>query len=211
MKYRIGPNSGLRWPLCLLAATLVIVAIPISLDVTDSDGVTLSPKAAFAGKGGGGNGGGGGGNGGGGNSGGGNAGGGNAGGNAGGNGGATASTDGGGAERSPLLIKGVALAQFTTRISKRRPADEVRSLGNAHQPISFYTEVQGMKGRRMTHRWLYRGTVRYETAFDIRGDKWRFWSTQLLPGDLAGRWQVEVVDESGAVLEARTLDYRPGE
>jgi len=102
----------LRWPLSMLAATLLIVASPVSFDVTMDDGVTLSPNSAFAGKGGGGG-------------------------------------NGGG------------------------------------------------------------GKVRYETSFDIRGDFWRFWSTQLLPGDLAGQWQVEIVDESGAVLEARTLDYRP--
>ena len=46
-------------------------------------------------------------------------------------------------------------------------------------------------------------------AFDVRGEKWRFWSTQLLPAELAGDWTVQVIDDQGKVLKSGTLHYAP--
>lgn len=171
----------------------------------------------------------GGGNGGGGNGGGGNAGGGNAGadnandgadnandGNAGGNdqtnNNNVASTDSDGVRKLPLPLVPkpvVVLAQFTTKIAKRYPADEIANLENPNQAISFFSELQDMSGQKISHRWSYGGEVAYNTSFKVRTNRWRVWSTQLLPEDMAGEWTVEIINESGEVLEVRALNFAP--
>lgn len=197
-----------------LAIMLGAGVLPLTLD--RGHGPDLW-KTADAGNHGGGNGGG---SGNGGGNGGGNSGGGDSGGAASGGNTATGSAGknagslygGGGGDdkdRKLLVEQGVALAQFTTRISKRYPADDVALLDNPHQAITFFTEVRGMAGHIITHRWTYGGTVEYETNFQIRGPKWKFWSTRILPAEKAGRWRVEVLDENGTVLADRDLNYQP--
>jgi hypothetical protein len=104
----------------------------------------------------------------------------------------------------------ITMAMFTTRIKKRYPSDEITMLDNPHQAVSFFSELKQMAGKEITHKWFYEGELKFEASFKVRADEWRIWSTQLLPEDLAGQWQVEVVDEDGEVLEIRKLDYVPG-
>lgn len=215
------PEAGFQRSVCVAVAALALVATPLSVDLSPSGGFALISNDALAGKGGGGNGGGGeggGGNGGGGNGGGnGNSGGAGAGAGAGAGvgsptGGSTTVTSGGdqggavsgGGPQDPIYI-----AQFTTRISKRQPANNVSSLDSPQQPVSFFTEIDGMAGHSLAHVWMFGGEVKYQVAFDVRTDKWRFWSTQLLPAELAGDWTVEVVDDNGKVLKSATLHYQP--
>jgi hypothetical protein len=191
----------------ILAVTALITATPVTLEI---DNGLFAGKQALAGKGGGN----GGGNGGGGNGGGGNGGGGN---NSGGNGedkgrkGDVASYNDAG-DRQLLLLKfepTVSMAQFTTKIAKRYPADMVQTHENPHQSVSFYSELLAMKGQKITHRWYHEDDLRFEATFKIRGDKWRVWSTQLLPEDMPGEWKVEIVDQDGRILETRVMTYAP--
>ncbi len=107
--------------------------------------------------------------------------------------------------------RGVALAQFTTQISRRLPGNQVSSLNDPNQAVSFFTELVDMQGRTVTHRWRYEGAVVYEASSTINGFRWRFWSTQILPADKAGIWSVEVVDESNRILQSQRLEYRPAD
>lgn len=209
----------------LRTATIVCVAAALPLAIGNGSSFFSLNAASAKGNGGGGNGGGGNGGGGG------NSGGGGAGGSGGGNSGGGGATGGDGNSGQtgaggdqgvasnpsgrdgrplPLLTEeNVAMAQFTTRIAKRFPTDEILTLENPHQPISFFSELRGMSGKEITHRWLYGGNVVFQSTFNILADDWRAWSTQLLPVDRAGTWKVEVVDPDGKVLATRELDYEP--
>ena len=101
------------------------------------------------------------------------------------------------------------MALFTTRISKRYPADEITSLDNPHQAVSFFSELKDMSGKEITHMWYYGDELKFKASFKIRASRWRIWSTQLLPDDMPGEWKVEVVDGEGEVLQVRTLNYAP--
>ena len=155
----------------------------------------------------------GGGNNGGGNNGGGNNGGGNnnGGGSNGGSGqGTSSSRDRGGEQRSRLPTEPtVAIAVFTTAIKKRYPANDIELLDDPHQAVSFFSELHAMAGKKITHRWIHNGSVVYEANFDVLAQRWRIWSTQVLPADKAGTWRVEVVDEGNKVLQTSRLNYRP--
>lgn len=105
--------------------------------------------------------------------------------------------------------EGVTIAQITSVISRRYPADEIKTLGNPHQPISFFTEIHGMSGKEVTHRWFHGDELVLEATFEICGDAWRVWSRQLLPKNMPGKWKVEAVDQKGDVLATRELTYQP--
>jgi hypothetical protein len=217
LEMRLSTESGQRRK---PRAGLAVIGIAIALALVSAPAALFSNhqlidwnSAHAGGKGGGGNGGGG-------NGGGGNGGGGNGGGGAGTGGGdngpnadpASVEFDRGGGKNGAVLLpleQGVALAQFTTKISKRYPADNVALHQAPHQAITFFTEVQGLAGRILTHRWIYQGRVQYQADFKIRGASWKSWSTQMLPVEKPGEWTVEIVDDSGTVLTTRSLDYEP--
>jgi hypothetical protein len=191
----------MRAGLVSFALALALVALPVSPWSSDS---LIGWNTALAGKGGGGGGNGGGGNGGGGNAG---------GGNAANSPNTTELNKGGGRTETEVLLieQGVSQAQFTTRIAKRYPTDDVALHEAPHQAITFFTEIRGLAGHIVTHRWIYQGSVEYKADFKIRGATWKAWSSQVLPVEMAGEWTVEIVDDDGAVLTSRSLDYQPFE
>jgi len=183
------------------AAFALVLAAPVEISLSGDHIVQVSGAPAHArGGNGGGNGGGGG--------------------NAGGNGGGKGKGKGGGAPsassgsddtplQTPQAEHGVTIAQITTAIVRRYPANEISTLSDLHQPISFFTEVSGMNGRQVTHRWYHGNDLVFETSFPIRNDVWRVWSTQQLPEGMPGAWTLAAVDEANDVLAARGLTFQP--
>ena len=108
-----------------------------------------------------------------------------------------------------IVLPTVDLAVFTTIIEKRYPANRVTVVDDPHQAVSFFTELYAMAGKKVTHRWIHEGSVKFRVSFEVKAEHWRSWSTQLLPADLAGVWTAQVVDEDGNVLESRSLIYQP--
>lgn len=104
---------------------------------------------------------------------------------------------------------GVARSAFTTAVENREPVDEVGQLGNDTGKIYFFTEIRGMNGHAITHRWEQGGEVRAEVTFNVGGDRWRVWSSKTLDPSWLGEWQVSVVDEGGNVLSQESFAYVP--
>jgi hypothetical protein len=99
----------------------------------------------------------------------------------------------------------VARAVFARSIVQREPQDVVSSLDTDAGQIFFFTELVGMEGRTLRHRWEYDGQVMAEVSFTVGAPRWRYYSSKkLLPGQ-TGSWTASVVDESGAVLRSETL------
>lgn len=214
------PISKTVLALVASAAFVLAMCLGVSVHWTDAGASVFAIQPAFAAKGG--NGGGKGGGNGGGNAGG--RGGGNTGGNSGGStggnsGGGTGSNGGtgsasgdddGGHQRftqAPREV--VTTAVFTTSVRRHSPVDEVVTVRDPNQPISFFTELHALAGQTVVHQWLYGGEIQFEARFDVLTDKWNVWSTQMLPVAMPGSWTVQVVSENGEVLHSRTIAYRP--
>ncbi len=107
--------------------------------------------------------------------------------------------------------EGVARAAFTTAIDDREPVDEVSSLDTDTSRVYYFTEIKGLKGQTITHRWEQNGEVQATVSFDIGGDRWRIWSSKNLQPEFTGQWQVMVLDEAGNVLSQNSFNYgEPG-
>lgn len=101
----------------------------------------------------------------------------------------------------------VALAQFTTAIENREPVDHVTFVGNDVRKVFFYTDLRGLDGQTINHRWLHDGTVMADVTFEVRGPRWRVWSSKELLPDWIGDWTVEIVTAEGEVIAAETFTY----
>jgi len=101
----------------------------------------------------------------------------------------------------------VARATLTTAIRDREPVDRICAV--ERPSILFFSELRGLKGREIRHRWIPNGQVRSVKPFKIGGDRWRVWSAISFAPAWAGTWTVEVVDERGQVLAAERFLYRP--
>jgi hypothetical protein len=101
----------------------------------------------------------------------------------------------------------VARAVFTTGVADREPADQVTSLKNDVQQVFFFTELTGLDGQTITHKWEHAGEVKAEVNFDVKAPRWRVWSSKKFDPNWTGEWTVSVVDGSGAVLAQGKLNY----
>ena len=100
-----------------------------------------------------------------------------------------------------------ARALFAQSIVDREPVGEVVEMANDTSKIYFYTELRGLKGQSITHRWEYGGEPHAAVSFNIGSNRWRTWSSKNLQPNWTGLWKVSVVDEGGNVLAEETLNY----
>jgi hypothetical protein len=101
-------------------------------------------------------------------------------------------------------------AQFTTGMRSREPVDE---LGNDFRiwPVEperlyFFTELRGLAGNSITHKWLRDGALVATVNFEVGGPRWRVYSSKLITGSMTGQWSVRVEDGAGNLL--RSGDFR---
>ena len=103
----------------------------------------------------------------------------------------------------------VVRAAFTTSIVDREPQGTISELTTEHNKVYYFTELSGMTGRRIIHRWEYKGKVMAEIPFEVRGPRWRVYSVKSLLPSWTGEWTAATVDEDGRVLALNTLEYKP--
>ncbi|MCU7845773.1 MAG: DUF2914 domain-containing protein [Candidatus Thiodiazotropha sp. (ex Monitilora ramsayi)] len=105
-------------------------------------------------------------------------------------------------QESPVPDAYVARALFTTGIADREPVDQVVSLEAFQGEIFFFTDLRGLQGRSVTHRWEFEGRFMGQIEFKVGGPRWRVYSKKALNPDVSGKWTVLVLDESGWPLHA---------
>jgi len=107
------------------------------------------------------------------------------------------------------LVLPSALAQFTTAVENREPVDQVTFVANDARQIFFFSDLRGMSGQTVLHRWVFKGETVAEVPFAVGGPRWRVWSSKELLEEWIGDWTVEIVSEEGEVIAAETFTYSP--
>jgi len=98
-------------------------------------------------------------------------------------------------------------AVFTSAIVDREPVDQLDSLATGVDSVYFFTEIMGMDGEPVTHRWLRDGVVMAEVVIRVGGPRWRAYSMKTLLPEWTGAWTVEVMDGDGHKLAENGLVY----
>lgn len=96
---------------------------------------------------------------------------------------------------------------FTTAIEAREPVGVVDSLSTESTSIYFYTELVGMAGVRVTHRWIHGGKVQAEIPINVGSNRWRAYTRKTLYPSFTGEWTVAVVDPTGRILGTKRFVY----
>lgn len=98
----------------------------------------------------------------------------------------------------------VGRARLTSNVVNREPVDElgarvdVPSAGETS--VFFFTEVRGMGGRKITHRWEYAGATAASVSFPIGSDRWRVYSRKSIAANQTGPWKVVALGPDGTEL-----------
>ncbi|MDH3355816.1 MAG: DUF2914 domain-containing protein [Chromatiales bacterium] len=100
-----------------------------------------------------------------------------------------------------------ARALFAQLIVDREPVDQIVELTNDNSKVYFFTELRGLKGQSVTHRWEYDGKPQAAVTFNVGANRWRVWSSKNLQPGWTGLWTVSVLDEAGNVITEETLNY----
>ena len=103
----------------------------------------------------------------------------------------------------------VSRAVFTTAIEDREPVMAVDSVSSsAFSAISFFTELNDFQGHNITHQWVFGDKVMFEKTFEVKGARWRVWTSKtFLPG-WNGTWTVNVLDDDRSVLTSKNFEYQ---
>jgi hypothetical protein len=111
------------------------------------------------------------------------------------------------ASASEVKRGSVARSIFTTGIVDREPVDNLTTVPNTLHRIYFFSDLRGLEGQIVTHRWEYNGKVMAEIKFKVGGPRWRVYSSKNLLPEWTGKWTVVVLDESGWPLKASVFEY----
>jgi hypothetical protein len=112
------------------------------------------------------------------------------------------------AARAPVLIPGqVTRALFTRKVTDLEPVDTVSVLTNDITRITYFTEIHGMAGQTITHRWEFNGKIVLEKKHEVGSSRWRAYTTKTLDPTWLGEWKASVVDSGGGTLSVNTFTY----
>lgn len=110
-------------------------------------------------------------------------------------------------EQSGFSRGSVIRSAFTRDVEEREPTEDLQQLTNENGQVKFFTELRDMSGQTATHRWEYEGKVVAEVAFDVKGPRWRVWSSKSLVPQWTGDWKVSVINGAGEVISEKKLSY----
>lgn len=98
-------------------------------------------------------------------------------------------------------------AVFTTEVQDKEPVDEIESIDRNLKKVFFFTELHGMEGQTVTHRWVYQNEVKAEITFYVRAWRWRVFSSKNLVREWTSDWTVSVIGSDGNIIETKTLTH----
>ena len=103
----------------------------------------------------------------------------------------------------------VTRSMFTIGIDNREPVIMVDSIDSgSYTSISFFTELNSFSGQNVTHQWTYNDKVMFEKTFEVKGERWRVWTSKTLIPSWTGSWTVNVLDNDRSVLTSNTFEYQ---
>ena len=105
----------------------------------------------------------------------------------------------------------VARSAFTSEIADREPVDQITALENDVTSIYFFSELIGLEGQTVVHRWEHNGEMLAEVPFEVGGPRWRVYSSKKLDPLWLGEWSVRVVDGAGNELSLDRFTYSKAE
>ncbi|MDH3221152.1 MAG: DUF2914 domain-containing protein, partial [Gammaproteobacteria bacterium] len=65
-----------------------------------------------------------------------------------------------------------------------------------------------LTGHNVTHQWTHNENIMFEKTFEVKGPRWRVWTSKTLIPSWTGYWTVNVLDDDRAVLASKSFEYQ---
>ena len=107
----------------------------------------------------------------------------------------------------------ISKAHFALDVKNRIPIDIIEAEDEGGivdvkvEKIFFYTNIRNLKGHTISHRWLFDGDEKAVINFNIKGNRWRVWSSKNMWYKWQGLWTVQVVKNNEEVIFERDFYY----
>jgi hypothetical protein len=109
---------------------------------------------------------------------------------------------------APTAMPQVTRSAFTSAIAGREPVDQLSHI-SAGQQVYYFTELNGLQGHVINHRWERDGAFQLGLQFPVTGSPWRVNSSKSIAVNLPGVWTVTVQNDDGSILKRDTLVVDP--
>lgn len=102
---------------------------------------------------------------------------------------------------------GVTQAVITTGITSSAEPETTNLTVVDHRvgTITFFTEIVGLRGQTVTHRWYYNGKEISTVSLNIASARTINWSRSSIAPSQLGDWEAKVVDANGRTLASRSF------
>jgi hypothetical protein len=102
----------------------------------------------------------------------------------------------------------VTRVQLAARMQGREPGPPidlpVRLSQSQSRTIYFFTELRGLSGRPVLHRWERNDRIMQQRQLHPASQSWRAYTTMTITGNMRGSWRISAVDAmTGQVLAER--------
>jgi hypothetical protein len=100
----------------------------------------------------------------------------------------------------------ISTAQFTRGLAEMEPTDNLSRVSlKQDEKLIFFTRLEGLSGKMVTHRWIQDGRILQEKRYPVASNDWRVWSQLWLRPEYHGRVSVDVLGENGSILESASI------
>ncbi len=102
--------------------------------------------------------------------------------------------------------------QLTSGVKKLKPIDNLGStispINNKHtSTIYYHTIIEGQKGNKLTHRWIYKDRTVANITSDITQTKQIMYSSKKITKGMTGNWQIQILDQRNNVLKSDNFTF----
>lgn len=99
-----------------------------------------------------------------------------------------------------------------TSVEERKPVGEAEAFPSDVGKLWCFTWVAGAEPpMQIYHRWFVGDRLVNEIPINVRGERWRCWSTKTILPSWSGPCHVEVVTESGDILGTQEFTLTAGD
>lgn len=102
----------------------------------------------------------------------------------------------------------VVRAQLSHAIEEREPVDSIDAIQlrpGESQSIHFYLHLKNLQRKNIRINWYHDDKLDSQLALQVHNNNWRTHASKQLDHRRLGPWRVELVDESGNLLAARSF------
>jgi hypothetical protein len=99
---------------------------------------------------------------------------------------------------------GVTRAVVCSGIMNHEPIDSISQVPATMGKVFLFTEITGMEGKTITHRWLKDGSKIADVRISVASNRYRCHSSRTVSGK-TGYWTAQVLDGDGNKLKEVTF------